>query len=239
MITIATCDDDLIYLAQIAQYLSELADEQSLRYETFSNAPDLIAAIEKQNDKFDIILLDINIDTDNGIEVAKKIRKFNEDLLIIFITSFLEYAPDGYGVKAFRYILKPIDQDIFKAEIRAAIGELDKNKVPSFSVISKGLCKTIPVNDIVYFESSNRKVTIKDRSGDEIEFYEKLDDIENQEMFVNFIRPHQSFLVNILHINYIEKNARTIILKDNNRIPISRSKIDQVIKKYITGLKKL
>jgi len=239
MVTIATCDDDLIYLAQIAKYLSELADEQKLRYETFSNASDLISAIRKQNDKFDIILLDINIDTDNGIEVAKQIRKFNEDLLIIFITSFLEYAPDGYGVKAFRYILKPIDPDILKAEIIAAIKELDKNKVLAYSVTSKGLCKTIPVKDIVYFESSNRKVTIKDVNGDEIEFYEKLDDIEKQEIFKNFIRPHQSFLVNILHINYIEKNARTIVLKDNGRVPISRSKIDQVIKKYITGLKKL
>lgn len=239
MVTIATCDDDLIYLGQIAKYLSELADEQNLRYETFSNASDLISAVRKQNDKFDIILLDIDIDTDNGIEVAKQIRKYNEELLIIFITSFLEYAPEGYGVKAFRYILKPIDPDILKAEIRAAIKELDKNRVLTYSVTSKGLCKTIPVNDIVYFESSNRKVTIKDVNGDEIEFYEKLDDIENQEMFKNFIRPHQSFLVNILHINYIEKNARTIVLKDNGRVPISRSKIDQVIKKYITGLKKL
>jgi len=239
MVFIAACDDDIIYLNQIAGYLEELSSEQKIRFETFSKASELIAAVEKQHDRYDIILLDINIDEDNGIDVAKQIRKYNEELLIIFITSFLEYAPDGYGVKAFRYILKPINSEVLKADIRSAIEELQKDKEMSFSITSKGLYKKILVNDIVYFESSNRKVSIKDITGDEIEYYSKLDDIESQDLFVNFIRPHQSYLVNILHINYIDKNSKNIILKDNSRIPISRSKIDQVIKKYITGLKKL
>jgi DNA-binding LytR/AlgR family response regulator len=239
MVHIAACDDDSTFLDQITAMLSELAGKLDLSFETFSNAPDLLCAIEQQHNRFNIILLDISINTHNGIDVSKRIRKYNENVIIIFITSFLEYAPDGYEVKAFRYILKPIKYDILKSEIEAAIDELEKNKVETFSVTAKGIYKTVAVNDILYFESQNRVLLIKDVGGNEIVFYGKLDEIEKLDIFTNFIRAHQSFLVNIRHINYIDKKGKAVILKTNYKIPISRSKIDLVIKKYIAGLKRI
>ncbi len=82
------------------------------------------------------------------------------------------------------------------------------------------MVKEIAVSDIVYFESKNRIVLIKAVNGSVIQYYGKLDDLETQDKFLNFIRPHQSFFVNILHINYIDKNQRSIVLNNKNSSPI-------------------
>jgi DNA-binding LytR/AlgR family response regulator len=93
-------------------------------------------------------------------------------------------------------------------------------KIKRFCIELKGMVKEIAVSDIVYFESKNRIVLIKAVNGSVIQYYGKLDDLETQDKFLNFIRPHQSFFVNILHINYIDKNQRSIVLNNKNSSPI-------------------
>ena len=55
---------------------------------------------------YDIALLDIDMGETNGIELARKLRASNENIVIIFITNFIQYAPEGFEVQAFRYLLK-------------------------------------------------------------------------------------------------------------------------------------
>lgn len=62
---------------------------------------------------YDIALLDIDMGETNGIELAKKLRAENENIVIIFITNFIQYAPEGFEVQAFRYLLKSISLQNF------------------------------------------------------------------------------------------------------------------------------
>ncbi len=45
----------------------------------------------------------------DGLETAKEIRSFNQDILLVFLTGYPDYVYDGYGVNALDYLLKPID----------------------------------------------------------------------------------------------------------------------------------
>ncbi|MDC9428716.1 two-component system response regulator RgaR, partial [Clostridioides difficile] len=76
----------------------------------------------------DIIFLDIQMKDINGIEVAKKIRKFDEKVEIIFTTAFSEYAPQGYEVRAYRYLVKPIEYSNFAMGVNLCIDNLQRKK---------------------------------------------------------------------------------------------------------------
>ena len=67
----------------------------------------LVRKYSDEKFQFDIIFLDIEMKTLNGVETAKKIRNVNKDIIIIFVTGYSEYVYEGYDVHAFNYILKP------------------------------------------------------------------------------------------------------------------------------------
>ncbi len=64
----------------------------------------------------------------NGIDTSRKIREFDENLEIIFMTSFPEFMQEGYEVKAYRYILKPINEKNHK-NILPCIDEIMKKGI--------------------------------------------------------------------------------------------------------------
>lgn len=112
---IAICDDYI----QDLQLLQEYCEMYNSGYTitTFSSAHKLYHACKTVN--YDIILLDIEMDSPNGYEIAKKLKSDNYKALIIFTTNSLDYAIRGYGV-AFRYLTKPISYKYFCETIKSA-----------------------------------------------------------------------------------------------------------------------
>ena len=90
--------------------------------------------------------------------------------------------------------------------------------------------KNLPLNDILYFES-NKRVLIVHTKGEDYSFYGKLDDIEDSLKNDNFIRIHQSFLVNAFKINSVSKTEVT--LKNGDILPVSKSKASAVKNAYL------
>ena len=113
MIKIAVCDDEkqvrLRLLTIIQQYFSEIKREVWVA--GFKRGQELLSA----KVRFDIIFLDIEMPELNGIETAKKLRKWDVTSKIIYVTNYDHYQRNAYEVHAFDYISKPIkDTDIFK-----------------------------------------------------------------------------------------------------------------------------
>ena len=107
MLQIAICDDDPEMRRQLYQYTLRLTHKQAdqVRIVTFSRGEELLANMPKG---LDILLLDIDLGDENGVEVARRIRQENEDVNIVFITNLPQYAVQGYKVRAFGYLLKPL-----------------------------------------------------------------------------------------------------------------------------------
>ena len=99
MLKIAFCDDDIAVLAQLRDLLEQYRVEraQELDCAAFHSPLELLAEIER-GVRYDILLLDVVMPGENGIDAAAEIRRYDENVKIIFLTSSSEYAVQSYGV---------------------------------------------------------------------------------------------------------------------------------------------
>ncbi len=114
MIKIAFCDDDLSVLNEISVLLSKyrIEHQREMEYTPFRSPFELLAEIEK-GVRFDIFFLDILMPGENGISVAKEIRRYDSAAKIIFLTSSSEFAVESYTVSAYFYQIKPVSEESF------------------------------------------------------------------------------------------------------------------------------
>lgn len=123
MLKIAFCDDDLEILKELGILLDKYKKErdEDLTCTVFQSPLELLAAIEK-GFSFDISFLDILMPGENGIETAKEIRQYDNNMKIIFLTSSPEFAVQSYTVGAYFYQLKPVWEESFFRLMDAVLG---------------------------------------------------------------------------------------------------------------------
>lgn len=102
--TVAICDDEPYFIEQLSEMLHAYCQKMALscQIKCFASGEELIETEEK----FNLIFLDINMKKLTGIETAAILRKRDPNFILVFISAFMEYAPQGYEVNAFRYLLK-------------------------------------------------------------------------------------------------------------------------------------
>lgn len=215
MLRIAICDDDendvLIVKNMTTQLLKKL--DIDFEIEAYTNGD----AIFKEFISFDLIFLDIEMDIINGYDLAKKIRTYDTNTKIIFITNSTEYLQVGYTVRPERYFVKPLNQDEFDYEMTTVLKEqIIDNKY----ILDERLGREkIYIKNIMYVEFFNRKTFLHMIDG------EKPTSLRLKEWSAllkkyNFHQTHKSFLINLKHIKKIEKND--IVLRNEEILPLSR-----------------
>ena len=103
MINIAICDDDLITLHNTKDLIEEYKIKE-FNIKTYSSGEELL----KSKREFDIIFLDIDMGGINGIETAKRIRVYDKQVKIIYVTNYTDYTSMAFSVHAFGYLVKPL-----------------------------------------------------------------------------------------------------------------------------------
>ena len=71
----------------------------------------------------DLLLLDVNMPDINGIDLAKKVKKINPSIKIIFVSAYGKYAIDAFGLHADGFLLKPVNQNVLTEEIRHVLSD--------------------------------------------------------------------------------------------------------------------
>lgn len=177
VINIAICDDSIEELETINSYIEENLKELGLSFKisSFNEGQDLIEHINSSKEVYDIIFLDIYMKFSDGIDTARKIREFDKECKIIFITSSREHVVDSYDVRAFYYILKPVNKEKLGSVIKMAIEALNKENKQVIIKNKKGIYR-IAYKDILYAESNARVVNLHLKSGNIISFYSKLEE---------------------------------------------------------------
>ena len=232
MLKIAICDDE----KNICAYMEKRTAGCLARYDeeaqinVFYDGTKLLEYYKENPHGFDIIFLDIKMKAINGVECAKLLRETGVDALIVFVTSSAEYVFTGYEVKAFRYILKNDLVNAFDRIFGECLQELFKKDGDFFTVKTASEVRKISLNDIFCFESDRRVLIIHTTKG-KISFYGKLDDIQKTLQEKDFIRTHQSFLVNAKKIRSVKKDI--VELTDGTVIPVSKSRSNAVKEAYL------
>ena len=232
MLTIAICDDEKKICDYIENRTTEFLAKNDLEADVsvFYDGSELLKKCESNAQNFDIIFLDIKMKTLNGVECAKLLRDIGVESLIVFITSSAEYVFSGYEVKAFRYILKTDLVNAFSRVFSECLLELKKLNTSFFTVKTSSSVKNIPLSDILYFESNKRLLNIHTKN-EVISFYEKLDNVEDELKEKDFIRIHQSFLVNAQKIKSVSKDSALLV--NGFSLPVSKSKATKVKDAYL------
>ncbi len=232
MIKIAVCDDEKIYSDKICSSIHrELKEHDIPDYEvTVYNSGTEFAAEGEKLYEYDVIFLDINMPDINGFELASKIKDNNNNIYIVFVTSFLNYAIQGYRFDALRFILKSDMDNLMQECIETIIRlmKIDYHRV-SYDFI-EGKCEIV-TNELIFIENNKHKLTFNFYGKDKtLGLYKKLDDVEKDLDGYGFLRMHKSYLVNVKYIKRIINYAA--VLQDGRELPIPREKIKQVKEKY-------
>ncbi|MCO4270882.1 two-component system response regulator RgaR [Clostridioides difficile] len=230
MFRVVICDDEKIQRSILKEFTEKLLSERCLNYQIleFSCGEDLIS---KYPEKIDIIFLDIQMKDINGIEVAKKIRKFDEKVEIIFTTAFSEYAPQGYEVRAYRYLVKPIEYSNFAMGVNLCIDNLQRKKERYIVLNSKKGFNRILIDSILYVETVKRDLVVH-TIGRDYKANMSMKQAEKSLCENGFFRCHTSFIVNLRRIEDLRDNMITI---NEQFIPISKYRLKD-LKVALTSL---
>lgn len=219
---IAICDDEKQFVDAICPLLEQWAAKNSIRLTLyrFNNGDDLIAA--HQNKCMDLIILDVIMPLLNGMDTAKELRNDNQSVPIIFLTSAKEFAVDSYEVKAFHYLLKPVD-DVKLFRILDDFLKTTALPQTHFTAqTDRGFCKIV-VDDVDYLEAQNKEVLVHLSNGRTIAVRELFSKCEKIFSLKNgFFRCHRSYIVNL---NIIEQFTKSEITTNQSAtIPIARNR---------------
>ena len=226
---IAICDDE----AEQAERLKDIAqgwakeNGADCTVTCFSSAEALWFAYAEDKE-FDIFLLDVEMKTMSGIQLAKWLRSEGCRGEIIFITSHFEFMGEGYEVDALHYLVKPVSPEKVFSVLTRAAGKLAIK--PPFVVISQeGEAVKLYEGEILYVESFLHDLVIH-TTGQEYRIKERISAFE-QKLSEDFFRVHRSYLVNLKKIRCIGRTAVT--LESGSTVPVARGKYDDINRAFI------
>jgi DNA-binding LytR/AlgR family response regulator len=153
----------------------------------------------------------------NGVELAKEIRKSNNKLVIIFITGFTDYMPYGYDVSALHYLVKPVNEEKLFEVLDKAVGNLGKN-IETLAVKENRKDILIPLGDIIYIESSLNFIVIHTIK-EQYKVKMSLAEIESK-LGSSFFKCTRSFIVGLRYVHIVTK--KEIILGNGVIVPLGR-----------------
>lgn len=226
---IAICDDEKKWIDIIKRKIVGLRydDMMDIVIDCFTNQDELILKSNVRG--YDLVYLDIEMEGMNGIEVAKKLKEYNDHCIVIFVTAYQGYVHDAFEVSAFQFIEKPIDDELFERAFRKAVETYKKSTIIKIFRI-KGGTISLNLNDIICVESYYNTVLIKTVRGTYPTNYAQLRRIRIALLDQDFIRVQAGLIINMHFIEHMR--YREILMKNKTIIPVSFTHYKDAAKKY-------
>ncbi|MCC0700495.1 response regulator transcription factor [Clostridioides sp. ZZV15-6383] len=230
---IVLCEDELSQQKLIKGYIEKIFEGRNEEYDLliYKNGESLIKDYPKN---VDIFLLDIQLEKIDGMTLARKIRSmYDKNVEIIFTTSLIDYVQEGYEVRAYRYLLKPIKLGDLERHLISCFNEIERNKGKELILSSKTEIFKINTADIYYIEVLKREITIHTKIS-EYSINMTMDSIQSKINQKNFHRCHKSYLVNLDYVGNVKQYVA--IMENKEEIPISRYRFKEFKEVYLESL---
>lgn len=237
MIRLLICDDDIIFLNKLRAFVQSLFDEMGakVKIHAYCSWEEIGTPILSS---YDIAILDLDFSQKKytGIDIAKKLRVARKDAIIIFLSNYIEYAPDGYEVQAFRYILKSDLHKKLEPSIRRALDCLRSSK-ETMKIQINGELIDLRLSNILYFEAQQHTVIayVQKESDSSIikqyRFYSTLTTLERQLTPHGFLRIQKSYLANMEKLKRYQCSEAVLI--NGTVLPVSAKNYAEQKEKYL------
>lgn len=216
MIKIAVCDDDKKTLRDTLKLLEQYK-KLPLSMDAYTSGEALLAA----GKKYDILLLDIDMEGLNGIETARRIREADKEVKLIYVTNYSDYTIFAFGVHAFAYLLKPLKAEELYAQLDEVFAYGLSEPEPELEFQAKeGIVRIVP-SRILCFEYLGRQVLMY--TTEQVwHLKRQITELAREMEAYGFAMPHKSFVVNLYAVQRI--HGYEITLTDGSVIPLSQKK---------------
>ena len=204
---VLVCDDSQEDLDRVAALLAEPCRDIRAQL-TAASRPEELGDLSC----FDLAFLDIDMKGTDGLTLARRLRAARPDAVIVFVTNFVQYAPEGYEDLAVQELL---------------------SRRQSITVRADGEMVELPLREILYFQSDQRTATAHlARDGrDSCRFYASITDLARQLEGAGFLRVQRSYLVNMTYIRRFQSDA--VELQDGTRLPVSEKYYARLKQRYL------
>lgn len=236
MVSIGICDDCKLDIQVLRDNILLLCQDNKIEYRiyTFSSGEELLEYYKSNTLK--IIFLDVYMKTIDGIEVGRKLRSMDANIDIIIYTSSPFHTMESYDFFACGYLLKPLNIEKLAYLFNRLITYYHpKQQNPLIVKSNYKDCIIIP-EEIEHIESADKILYIHLISGKIIRTYARLDRLALQLPDSDFLRSHQSYIINMNFISCISETG--FITKSGNYVPIRLREAARIKQKYISYIQR-
>ena len=234
MIRIAICDDEKHMSNHIRAMTSDFFRKKNreISIRTFLSGEDLLS----YDGQIDILFLDIQMKGMDGIETARKLRADKFRGFLIFITVLKEMVFLSFEVQAYDYLVKPVDEKQFGKTMERLYTSMQNIGEDSLLVQKGYEGRIIREDEIVFCEVIDRKIYLNLASGEVVDYYERIENLETK-LGSHFFRCHRSYLINLKYLKGY-KNG-TAYMDNGKEVPVSRlrsKEFSSVVLQYMKNM---
>lgn len=229
---IAICEDEPEQLSTNYNLLKSNADKMNYSFYLYTSGKELLADLEKGK-TFDVLFCDIEMPEISGINLGNAVRKYNDNLILIYLTNYPQYAIQAYETRAFRYLLKPLDEAVVK-DIMAMI-QKEYNQYQKLVFKDWETIHFVDISKILYLEVRER-YTFAYTSTRELSSKISLNEYESVLRKMGFFRIHRKYLVNCFYVK--ELKSGSLILDNDEELPIARSRRSNLKKIFYDAMER-
>lgn len=225
---IALVDDDVELTRQLAGQIARYAQERGIHLESrcFSSADDFLAHYRSQ---FDIVFLDIEMQGTDGMTAAEKLRRVDQNVVLLFVTNMAQYAVRGYEVQALDYLLKPVPYDTLVYKLQRAIAQVQRQERNAILLQSGADRYGVDTREILYFESQ-RHTLLCHTQRQVFSMRSTMKAAQAQVAGLPFAKCNSCYLVNLAFVEAVEGHRLT--LTTGQQLDISRGRKAEFLSAY-------
>lgn len=223
-ICVAVVEDEKRERELIKKYLASFGEERGVVFNVYE-FEDGLSFLSDYKSIYDVVFMDIEMPHLSGMEAAKRLRKLDDKVALVFITNMAQYAVGGYEVDAMSFIVKPVTYSNFAMKLSRVMDKVNTDKKPFVLIKGKNNFKRVGVDEIRYVEVANHSLVWHTKSGKE-QSTGSLKSVK-EELGNSFAFCNQCYLVNL---RFCEEVSVYTVTVAGEVLQISRPKRASFIK---------
>lgn len=238
MIAIALIEDNKEYALMLKKKILETDFKDELSVNLYLNPIEFLDRL-KAGKRYQLCFSDVVMPEMDGVKLAEEIRKTDSKMLLIFLSSYFEYATDGYKVNAFDYLLKGRVEEKWDGLVKRIIKRLEDDRVKVYRVITQNKVEVIPLNNIIYIYKEGKYCNfVLEHERERVIARKTMKEVgEELDGYKNFIQIKRGYIINIEKIR--KYTAEKIIMENGDHLIIGRGYVNNVkelVMRYAEGL---